>query len=73
MWVDTVEAFGALKIAEVLEPAIKLAEGGFVSPAPRISTLTSLELILRVPVSEIHSRAVGPSVSCRSQQLTRDR
>lgn len=28
LWVDTVEAFGTLKIADVLEPAIQLAEDG---------------------------------------------
>ncbi|KAF9787192.1 gamma-glutamyltranspeptidase [Thelephora terrestris] len=28
LWVDTLDAFGTLKIADVLEPAIELAEGG---------------------------------------------
>ena len=30
LWVDTVETFGTLKIADVLGPAIQLAEDGFV-------------------------------------------
>jgi gamma-glutamyltranspeptidase len=29
-WVDTVEKLGTLKIADVLAPAIRLAEEGFV-------------------------------------------
>lgn len=31
---DTVEAFGILKIADVLGPAIELAEGGFAVRSP---------------------------------------
>ena len=34
---DTVEALGTLKIADVLEPAIELAEGGFVPFTPMSS------------------------------------
>jgi len=67
VWVDTVDAFGNLKIADVLEPAIRLAEGGFVPFTFYFSTRTSLELVSSVPVSEIHSVAVGPSVVCHSE------
>ena len=37
LWVDTVEAFGTLEIANVLEPAIQLAEDGFVQFIPHTS------------------------------------
>ena len=66
MWVDTVEAFGTLKVADVLEPAIRLAEGGFVPFILYTSTLTSLGFISSVPVSELHSAAVGIGVVCHS-------
>lgn len=67
VWVDTIETFGTLKIADVLEPAIKLAEEGLVSLALHVSTLALLELV-RVPVSEIHSDVVSAScVACHSQ------
>jgi hypothetical protein len=55
--VDTVEAFGTLKIADVLEPATRLAEGGFVPSVLCIYTLALL--VSRVPVSELHSSLVG--------------
>ena len=66
VWVDTVEAFGTLKVAEVLEPAIRLAEGGFVPFTLYTSTLTSLGFVSSVPVSELHSAAVGIGVVCHS-------
>jgi hypothetical protein len=64
-WVDTVEKLGSgkLTVAEVLEPAIRLAEEGFVnrnfcSTPPSLLT-TSLDG--RVPVSEIHSLSASPA------------
>lgn len=59
---DTLNAFGTLKIADVLEPAIELAEGGFVLSTLYVSTIVSLGVAIRVPVSEIHSGAVGTSL-----------
>lgn len=42
LWVDTIEVFGTLKIADVLKPAIQLAEGGFVPLTLHASALASL-------------------------------
>jgi hypothetical protein len=58
LWVDTVDVLGTLNIADVLEPAIKLAEGGLVLFAIYISAIASRKLASRVPVSEIHSGVV---------------
>ena len=41
LWVDAVDVFGTLNIADVLEPAIELAEGGFVLSTLYTSTITS--------------------------------
>jgi len=68
VWVDTVEAFGNLNIADVLEPAIRLAEGGFVPFTCYFSTRPSHELASSVPVSELHSAAVGTSAVCHSER-----
>jgi hypothetical protein len=46
---------GKLTVAEVLEPAIRLAEQGCVISAPLLSTKFINYLDDRVPVSEIHS------------------
>ena len=57
-WVDTVEKFGSgkLSVADVLAPAIRLAEEGYA----KIMLLLFYALTsCRVPVSEIHSYAVG--------------
>jgi len=72
VWVDTVEAFGTLMIADVLEPAIRLAEGGFVPFVLYFSTLASLGLISSAPVSELHSAAVCSRVMCIASGLTRE-
>lgn len=66
-WVDTVEAFGSgkLSVAEVLEPAIRLATEGYKHDCSchhrRASAHASLIFVIieyRVPISEIHSATV---------------
>lgn len=57
--VGTIESFGTLKIADVLEPAIRLAEGGFVLLVFYTSSLAPLRRSFRVPVSELNSFYVG--------------
>jgi hypothetical protein len=64
-WVDTVEAFGSgkLSVAEVLEPAIRLATEGykpdcFCHHRRASASLIFLIIEYRVPISEIHSVAV---------------
>jgi len=61
-WVDTVEAFGSgkLSVAEVLEPAIRLATEGYKHDCfchhRRVGALLIFLIIeYRVPISEIHS------------------
>jgi len=69
VWVDTVKAFGTLKVADVLEPAIRLAEGGFVPFIIYFSTQILTELVSSVPVSELNSVAVGAGVSCHNERV----
>ena len=69
LWVDGVETFGTLKIADVLEPAIRLAEGGYMPFTFYSSIRASLELASSVPVSELHSVAVSTSVMCHDERL----
>jgi hypothetical protein len=64
-WVDTVEAFGSgkLSVAEVLEPAIRLATEGykhdyFCHYWRASASLIFLMIEYRVPISEIHSVTV---------------
>ena len=61
-WVDTVEAFGSgkLSVADVLEPAIRLATEGYkhVITGVPVTSLIFLIIEYRVPISEIHSVAV---------------
>ena len=64
-WVDTVEAFGSgkLSVAEVLEPAIRLATEGyrhhcFCHRRRASASLIFLIIEFRVPISEIHSVTV---------------
>ena len=66
LWVDTVKIFGALKIADVLEPAIQLAEGGFVLLALHFA-LASFWFNPRAPVSELHSTFVSWPVFSRDR------
>jgi gamma-glutamyltranspeptidase/glutathione hydrolase len=58
-WVDTIEGFGSgnVTIADVFEPAIRLAEEGY-APSPFTTSLTNFGHA-RVPVSEINSHAVS--------------
>jgi gamma-glutamyltranspeptidase len=61
-WVDTVEKFGSgkLSVAEVLAPAIRLAEEGYVLAISYCVSSILNSGDYRVPVSEIHSHAVSP-------------
>ena len=60
-WVDTVEKYGSgkLTIAEVLEPAIRLAEEGYVYQPLLKSNYMPIQVVYSVPVSEIHGFAVS--------------
>lgn len=60
LWVDTLELLGTGKVtlAEVLDPAIRMAEAGCVfirTPLPLARELTSPLLISSIPISEVSS------------------
>lgn len=52
-WVDTIEKFGTMKLDEILQPAIELAEGGFpVAPFTAFAWNRSEALIKKGPYGE---------------------
>ena len=72
-WVDTVEKFGKLTIAEVLAPAIELAEGGFpVSPITARAWASGVHLLKSGPYGDemlLNGRAPGAGETIRNPTL----
>jgi gamma-glutamyltranspeptidase / glutathione hydrolase len=74
-WVDTVETFGKLTMAEVLAPAIELAEGGFpVSPLTARAWASGVPLLKFGPYGDellIRGRAPGAGELMKNPTLAR--
>jgi len=74
-WVDTMEAFGTMTVAEVLAPAIELAEGGFpVSPLTARAWASGVPLLKFGPYGDellIRGRAPGAGELMKNPTLGR--